>query len=74
MTEHQDQADKPAFVLRLVVANHSITPRLRSIHTTTGTPVNGLDARDYPLIGICLECGKTIRCGNYLADWRHVEN
>lgn len=55
------------------VGTHEIMPRLKSIKTAIGTPVSGTDVADYPLYAVCLECGRAIRIGNYLAEWRHIE-
>lgn len=59
--------------MQVASSGHAITPRLHTIHTMTGVPVSGLNPLDYPLVAICLECGKRIRLANVLGDWRHCE-
>lgn len=69
-----DTDGKPAlFLVNGSGLDHEITPRYRSIHTTTGIPVTGLDPRDFPLNAICLVCERVVTCRHYMASWVHVE-
>jgi len=58
-------------------AGHEITPRKGSMHhAVTGEPVTGLHpALDYPIVAVCLVCGRVIRLERFfLCSWVHVSD
>jgi hypothetical protein len=43
--------------------------------TRDGKPADLLSPLDYPVLAVCAECGRAIRCRRYLfADWIHVDD
>lgn len=57
------------------MVSHAITPKLgTSVRERDGEPANLMDRADYPVLGVCVVCGRRVRVERmYLADWEHAD-
>jgi hypothetical protein len=53
---------------------HEVVPQPGTVQREDGQPGSVLRPLHYPLVAVCLACGRPVRCERYfLADWYHLD-
>jgi hypothetical protein len=62
-------------MLTVVPGDHEIVPQIGTARRVRdGQPASITRPSDYPVLAVCMTCGREIRCDRWLmAEWRHLE-
>jgi len=53
--------------------DHHITPKAGTARQLDGAPADLLNPLHYPVLAVCAECGRAVRCERYFyAEWEHL--